>query len=193
MKRSRRRILGLILGLATLTSTNASPASAADSRVVIYQGSCQLHLTFYFNQPIGFGTFTNPSYSIVAQPVTGTPPCQITDDPLDPLRTTSITASGWASLWDCDAAVASGGWSQRWYKLNGEPSPGPVEGGGHKLYGTYDNWFLEMEGPNLAQFAGAMHLKIEPAWAGFTAAACSNGSLWELRTIGTQVFQDPQP
>ena len=193
MKLVRRRSIALILGLTALASTTAvSPADAAH-KVVIYQGSCQLYLTFHFNNPIGFGRLGNPGYWIEFNQVTGVPPCQLTDDPLDPLRTTSVSASGRADIWDCGAAVASGGWSQWWVKSNGESSPPAVENGRHRVFGTWDNWILQMEGPNQVQFAGAMHLSLEPAWKAFTAAACTSGSLWELRTIGTQVFQDPQP
>jgi hypothetical protein len=57
--------------------------------------------------------------------------------------------------------------------------------------GTWDNWVLEVQGPNPVNFAGVISLRMNPARAGEMAAKCSNGSLWELYTIGTQVFQDP--
>jgi hypothetical protein len=121
-------------------------------------------------------------------------PCVLTDTlPFDLLRNTTVTASGGSNLFNCDAVVASGGWTQWWFKSSGEPSPQPVIGGFHKLYGTYDNWVLETEAANPVQFAGAIHLRLDPAWAAQTSVGCSNGSLWELHTIGTQVFQDPQP
>jgi len=187
----RRRILALVLGVtALIPSVGASPASSAD-KVLIYAGSCQLSVTFRFqSQPIGFGTFRNPSYTIDAFPLL---PCQLTDDVLDPLRSTSITASGGSDIFNCEAVVASGNWSQWWRKGDGTYSPQPVVGGRHKLYGTYDNWVMELEGPSIVQFAGAIHLRLDPTWAAFTSAACTSGSLWELRTIGTQVFEDPQP
>jgi hypothetical protein len=159
--------------------------------VLIYAGSCQLSVTFRFqSQPIGFGTFRNPSYTIDAFPLL---PCQLTDDVLDPLRSTSITASGGSDIFNCEAVVASGSWSQSWQKGNGSYSPQPVIGGSHRVYGTYDNWVMELEGPSVVQFAGAIHLRLDPTRAAFTSAACASGSLWELQTIGTQVFEDPQP
>ena len=187
----RRRILALVVGLAALTPTMAAPVSASDTKVVIYAGTCQLRVTFHFiGEPIGFATLGNPGYWIEVQPLVG-PPCVITDDPLDPLRTTSVTASGGSDIFDCEAVVASGSWSQSWTKGSGVHSPQPVSGGRHKLYGTYDNWILETEGPSVVQFAGAIHLRLDPTRAAFTSAACASRSLWELQTIGTQVFEDP--
>jgi hypothetical protein len=89
--------------------------------------------------------------------------------------------------------VASGSWSQSWTKANGTPTPEPVQSGRHKVFGTWDNWVIETEGPSATTFAGAIYLQLDPLWAGQAAAQCSNGSLWELHMIGTQAFQDPQP
>ncbi|MGH2712142.1 MAG: hypothetical protein ACRDH9_13205 [Actinomycetota bacterium] len=191
MNQVRRRVLALILGVAAMSSMiGTTPAQAA--RVLIYAGSCDLRVTFHLNAPIGAGTFGNPGYWIEVRPLTALPPCQLSDDPLDPLRTTTVVASGSSSLFNCDSVVAAGGWSQSWQKSGGTYSPTPVSGGRHKLYGTYDNWILETEGPTVVNFAGVTLLTVDPFYAGMTAAACSNGSLWELHTIGTQVFEDPQ-
>jgi hypothetical protein len=187
----RRRILALVLAVFALVPTIGAPAQATDAKVLFYAGACELRITFhFFGEPIGFGTLGNPDYWLEVHPVTS---CVLTDDPVDPLRTTEASASGGSSLFDCDAAVGSGSWSQGWRKSNGVYSPMPVDGGRHKVYGTWDNWVIETEGPSVANFAGAIYLNLDPTWAGQAAAACSNGSLWELHMIGTQVFQDPQP
>jgi hypothetical protein len=190
----QRRILFLTLAIAALIpGAPAASAQTTGAKVVVYAGTCELRVTFHFNGPIGFGTLTNPGYTIEVQPVSGVMPCQLSDDPLNPLRNTEVTASGSSSLFDCDTAVASGGWSQSWTKGNGTYSPQPVSGGRHKVFGTWDNWVIETEGPSIATFAGALYLQLDPLWAAQNAVACSNGSLWELHMIGTQVFQDPQP
>jgi hypothetical protein len=190
----RRRILFLTLAIAALIP--AAPAASAQTtgaKVVVYTGTCQLRVTFHFNGPIGAGTLTHPGYSLEVQPLGGVMPCQLSDDPLDPLRNTAVSASGNSTLFDCDTAVASGGWSQWWTKANGTPTPQPVVGGRHKVFGTWDNWVIETEGASVVNFGGALYLHLDPLWAAQAAVACSNGSLWELHTIGTQVFQDPQP
>jgi len=188
----RRRILALVVGLAALTPTMAAPASASDAKMTIYAGTCQLRVIFHFlSQPIGFATLNNPSYWIEVQPLVG-PPCVVTDDPLDPLRTTSVTASGNSDIFNCAAAVGSGGWSQSWRKGSGVHSPAPVDGGSHRFYGSYNEWVIETEGSSVLNFAGTIYLTLDPTRAAFTSAACTSGSLWELQMIGTQVFEDPQ-
>jgi hypothetical protein len=191
VRRMRRRTLALVLAVSALIPA-IGPASAhtPDLRVVLYTGNCQLRVTFHFTQPIGFGSLTNPGYSLEVQPAA---PCVLTDDPIDPLRTTEVIASGSSSLFDCNSAVGSGSWSQWWRKSNGVYSPAPVDGGRHKVFGTWDNWVMETEGPSVVTFAGAIHLRLDPLWASHAAIHCSNNTLWELHTIGTQVFEDPQP
>jgi hypothetical protein len=181
----------LVLGLAALAPALGAPAAQAnEAKVVIYAGTCLLRVTFHLSEPIGYATLGAPGYDVEVQPVT---PCVLSDDVLDPLRNTTVSASGGSSLFNCDSVVGFGGWSQWWEKSGGVNSPQPVVGGRHKLFGTFDNWLLELEGPSVVTFAGAAHLRLDPLYAGFTAAACSNGSLWELHTIGLQVFEDPQP
>jgi hypothetical protein len=193
VKRIRRRILALVLGVVALTPTiGAPPAQASRANLVIYAGSCPLEVTFKFHEPIGVGTLGAPGYDLEVGQYLGLP-CVLTDDPIDPLRSTTVSAGGGSNLFNCDAALGFGSWNQSWRKGNGIYSPQPVNGGSHRVYGTWDNWVLETEGPSIVTFAGAAHLRLDPLSAGFTAAACSNGSLWELRMIGTQVFEDPQP
>lgn len=191
---TRRRIVALMLGLAALTpSLSASPASASNDKATLYAGSCQLTLILHFTEPIGFASFGRPNYSIEVWPFTGTPACQIAGDRPDPWRSTTVTANGSSDIFSCSAAVAAGGWSQWFQDSQGNYTPMPVVGGQHKLYGTYDNWVMELEGPNVLNFLGAINLRVHPLSIESTAAACTSGSLWDLQLIGTQVFEDPQP
>ena len=193
LKVMRRRILALVLAVAALSSTVASAsAQEAPARVLVYAGSCQLKITFHFDERLAVGSLGNPGYWLEVRPAGPVMPCQISDDPIDPLRNTAVTASGNSTLFDCDTALAAGGWSQSWTTSDGVGSPAPVPTGMHRVYGTWDNWIMETEGAPFTRFAGVIHLTLDPTWAGQTAAACSNGSLWELHMIGVQVFQDPE-
>jgi hypothetical protein len=156
--------------------------------MTLYAGSCQLWMTFVFNGPIGFGTFTNPGYTLYVQPMI---PCQLTENGLEPFRHTIVDASGSSSIFDCNTAVASGSWNQWWQDPRGAYTPPPVTGGSHRVYGTFDNWVMELEGPELINFAGAIQLRLDPTYAAYTTNHCAGGSLWELHTIGQQVFEDP--
>jgi hypothetical protein len=184
----RRRLIAIIVGVAALTPTiGTTPANA-----IFFVGTCELQVVFHFNQPIGFATVGNPGYWIEVAPLqAGVMPCQITDKVLDPLRNTGITANGSSSIWNCDAVLAGGGWSQSWSHANGSPSPAPVSGGQHTVTGAWDNWVLQAQGPNPVNYASIIPLRANPTRIAAMAARCSNGSLWELYTIGTQVFQDP--
>jgi hypothetical protein len=189
----RRRILALFLGLASLTpAMGATPARAEQEKVVIYTGSCALKITVDLHGPIGFTTLGNPGYDLIVQPLVSSAPCLLSDDVLSVIRTTTVDAGGSSSIFNCSAVVASGGWSQWWRKPNGIHSPQPVVGGSHRLYGTFGDWVLETEGPSFVNFLGVAHLTVDPTQPN-PYAACSNGSLWELHLIGTQVFEDPQP
>ena len=184
----RRRTAALLLGIAALVPTvGVNPANA-----IFFVGTCQLHVVFHLSQPIGFGTLGNPSYWIEVNALGGGMSCQLTDNVLDPLRYTYVAASGNSTVFDCDVAVGAGGWSQEWVKGNGQHSPPSVDGGRHKLFGTFGDWLLEVEGPNPVRFAGVIALTLDTGRAGSIATDCANGSLWELSTIGTQVFQDPE-
>ena len=195
MKPIRRRILAVALGVAALTSSLGAPSAIAahEPKATVYGGACQLSFTFHLNGPIGFATFGRPGYWIEVNPYPGgVMPCVLEDtDLLDPLRNTIVSAEGWSDIFDCDAVVARGSWNQEWLKSNGVQSPIPVYGGRHNLYGTWDNWVLEAEGVNVVQFAGAANLRVDPLWVSQHAAACSNGSLWDVHTIGTFVVEDP--
>jgi hypothetical protein len=193
VKRMRRRILALSLAVASLVPA-MGPASAQtpDVKVLFYAGTCELKIVFHFNEPMGFGTLGNPGYWLEVLPAGPLMPCQLSDDPVDPQRNTDVTANGNSSLFDCNAAVGSGGWSQDWRKANGVYTPQPVDGGRHKVFGSWDHWVIETEGRTITQFAGAIFLKLDAVWAAQAVTQCSNGSLWELHMTGTQVFQDPQ-
>jgi hypothetical protein len=184
----RRRLVSLVMGVAALTPMmGATPANA-----IFFVGTCELQVVFHFTEPIGFATTGNPSYWIEVAPlVNGVMPCQITDKVLDPLRNTGVTANGTSSVWNCDAALGGGAWSQSWWHANGSYSPAPVNGGRHTVAGTWDNWILEAQGPNPVNFAGVIPLRLNPGRAAAMTAKCSNGTAWELYTIGTLVFQDP--
>jgi hypothetical protein len=184
----RRRLVALVVGVAALTPTiGTTPANA-----IFFVGTCELQVVFHFNESIGFATVGNPGYWLEVIPLHGgLMPCQITDKVLDPLRDTGITASGSSSIFNCEAAFGGGGWSQSWWHANGSPSPAPVNSGRHTVAGTWDNWVIEAQGPNPVNFASVIPLRADPGRIGEMAAKCSNGSLWELYTIGTQVFQDP--
>lgn len=185
----RRRLAALLVGVAALVPTvGVTPANA-----IFFAGTCQLKVIVHFSEAVGFGTIGNPAYWIEVDPLAGgVKPCQLTDTLLDPLRNTAVTASGTSALFDCDSAVADGGWSQSWIKSNGLYSPAPVTGGSHKLYGTWDSWVLESEGTTAVRYASVMLLTLDPSWATQDATKCATGDAYELHMIGMQVFQDPE-
>ena len=189
MSAIRRRIAALAVGIAVLVPTaGVNPANA-----IFFAGTCELKVIFRFSEPIGFGTLGNPSYTIRVEALhPDVMACQITDKVLDPLRHTGVTANGTSSIWDCDSVLAAGGWSQSWWHANGSSSPAPVNGGYHKVVGTWDNWVIEAEGPNVVNFASVIPLRLDPTRAANATLGCATNSLTELHTIGTQVFQDPK-
>lgn len=188
MSTTRRRILAVVLGVATMIPTvGASPANA-----ILFVGACELHVTFHFKSgPVGL--LTAPTYDIEVTGInpTGAGPCQTTEQAFSVVRGTGVWAPGQSSIWSCGAVLSSGNWYQTWHDSNGEPTPPPVEGR-HRVFGTWDNWTIEAEGWNPVNFTSAIELRLDPSWAAQATSDCASGNLWTLRTIGVQVFQDVQ-
>jgi hypothetical protein len=187
MKRTRRRILTVLVAVAAMVPTfGAAPAQA-----FLFVGTCELRVTFSFNQPIGPAT-TLRSYSVSIAPlVSGVMPCQTTEDGVDVLRTTWLeSTTGTSSVWSCGAVVAGGGWRQRWQTADGTFTPS-LAVGFHQVYGTWGEWVVPLQGLNAVNFAGAIELTLDPLTAQQQTQQCLNGTLSQLRTVGVQVFEDP--
>ena len=186
MKRTRRRVLTVLVSVTVMISTFGAPAEA-----FLFVGTCELRVTFSFNQPIGPAT-TLRSYSVSIAPlVPGVMPCQTTEDGVDVMRTTWVEfTTGTSSVWSCGAVIAGGGWRQGWRTADGTFTPS-LAVGFHQVYGTWGEWVVPLQGLNAVNFLGVIELTLDPLTAQQQTQQCLTGSLTRLRTVGVQVFEDP--
>ena len=181
----RRTLVGLASAVMVLMTT--VPAGAN-----LFVGTCALQVDFTFtNGAIGPNTGSK-NYIVVVNPVSGAAkPCYTTEAFDQVGRSTTVDATGNASIWNCSTtALGSGLWYQVFRKQNGEASPAPINGQ-HRINGTWGAWTLQVENWNPISALGAIELTLDPLTAASDTQRCAAGTLVTLHTIGTMVFEDP--
>lgn len=180
----------LLAAITVMISGSAQPA-----RADVWTGTCQLTLQFNFATPVqGVGILpwvTTPSYSIWVQPATDLNPltgeweaCVIEPDAFNPLRTTSVSASGWSHIWTCETTYAGGSWNQNW------PSSPPPVWGSHLITGGPDGWTMAVHNWPTLDFVGTIELTVHPSDP-FSEERCELFGTNSITMIGVMKFHYP--
>jgi hypothetical protein len=162
--------IGIATCLVFLALASMIPASGQGT----FMGVCTFNATFSFNAPL---TLNSPQRTWSA---TGSGTCVSDAEPLSPVKTLSMSASGVSQLSQCAALRLLGS-----YTLAMFPSPAPpASSGDADFIGTAAGGVLHLSssGP-MFQGVGAV--------ASGGVLACVNGGTSQLAFVGSLSFVDP--